>query len=406
MEEKDLQEKKEAALKEIDNVATQAAEKKVEELKEEFAKFATKEDAEKANAEVNEKLSKMGAEIKKQGQMKTVNAETADVTNPKATLMSLKSNIITEVVEKVNQYNKGDANAGLFTEKAITPLSFGAAGQYELLNNDRSLPLDANPYAPVYLRNVFPNVSTSNGFLTIWKRGAVTGAAAKWERGTGDGGVDESKPLLDVAFTSENIKVDWIAGLMRVQAEVLEDIGFMESEISNALIFSDKGILAAENKMIVDYIRAHAVSFSKDGEYTVGVEKLLAAAFGQLGDKYMTPTHILINSWDYMTYLAFNKASGSGEYDLPNGDSLKFINGRMFVNSLEAVRVPELNDKEAFVVAAQRSRFVNRQEIRTRIFESSGDDAEKNMVLIRAEERAAFFTYDDNSLIKVTLPTV
>ena len=406
MEKTEEQLKKEA-MDNIKEVAAKSATEKVAELKEEFAKFATKEEigeAKKANQETNEKLTKLSADMKKQSQFsQEINV---DVTNPHATLKVLQGNLIAEVTEKVKQYNKGDANAGLFTEKAITPLSFGEAGQYEMLNNDRSLPLDTNPYAPVYLRNIFPNVTTSNGFLTIWKRGAVTGAAAKWERGTGAEGADESKPLLDVAFTSETVKVDWIAGLMRVQAEVLEDVGFMSSEISNALIYSDKGIMAAENKMIIDYIKSHAVDFSKDAEYGVGVEKLLAAAFGQLGDKYMTPTHILINSWDFMTYLAFNKASGSGEYDLPSGDTVKFINGRMFINSLEAVRVPELDDKEAYVIANQRSRFVNRQEIRTRIFETSGDDAEKNMVLIRAEERAAFFTYDDNSLIKVTLPTV
>ena len=406
MEKTEEQIKKEA-MDNIKEVATKSATEKVAELKEEFAKFATKEEIEeaiKANKETNEKLTKLSVDMKKQGQF---SQETkVDVTNPRTTLKMLEHSLVESVSEKVKQYNGGDANAGQFTEKAITPLSFGSAEAYESLNTDRSLPLDANPYAPVYLRNIFPNVSTSNKFLSIWKRGEVTGKAKVWKRGTGTEGADEKKPMLDMNFTNEIVEVNWIPAMMKVQAEVLEDVEFMNSEISNALIYSDKGILAAENEMITEYIRANAVDFAKDADYAVGVEKLLAAAFGQLGDKYMTPTHILINSWDFLTYLSFNKAGGSGEYDLPSGDTVKFINGRMFVNSLEAVRVPELNDKEAYVVASQRSRFVNRQEIRTRVFESNEDDAQYNMVLIRAEKRAGFFTYDNNSLIKVTLPTV
>ena len=372
---------------------------------EQLEKGATKEDLEKANKAMKVDIDKLSSEIKKMGQTsKNMKVGKVDTTNPQATLSALKSALTKQAIDKLKQFRDGDSNAGAYSEKMMTPDAFGEGG-YQEINTDRSLPLDANPYAPTYLRNIFPNVSTSNSFLSIWKRGAITGEAAKWERGSNEG-EDVKKPLLTVEYTNEIVKVDWIPAMMRIHREMLDDLDFMGDEINNALIFSDKGILAAENKEIIGYIREHAVDFTKAADYEVGVEKLLAAAFGQLGDKYMTPTHILMNSWDYLTYIAFNKAGGSGEYDLPGGDTLRFINGKMFINSLEAVRIPELGEKEAFVVAAGRSRFVNRQEIRTKVFESSGDDAEYNNILIRSEERVGFFTYDDNSLVKVTLPDI
>ena len=122
MEEKDLQEKKEAALQEIRNVAIESANKKVEELKEEFAKFATKEDAEKANQELNEKLSKLGAEQKKQSQIskvdKTMNKEQA-----------MKKGFADAIISNekaVKGYRKGDTVE--LTSKLLEDTNFGALG--------------------------------------------------------------------------------------------------------------------------------------------------------------------------------------------------------------------------------------------------------------------------------------
>ena len=372
---------------------------------EQLEKGATKADLEEANKTMKSEIDKLSSELKKIGQTSVGGIIKMDTTNPKQTLAVLKSGVKKQALEKLQQFRDGNPSSGAFTEKMITPESFGEDG-YEDLNTDRSLPLDVNPYAPTYLRNIFPNVSTSNNFISIWKRGAITGKAAVWKRGTGVEGADVKKPSLKIDYTREIVEVDWIPATMRIQREVLDDLSFMADEINNALIYSENGILAAENELIVDYIRTNAVDFAKDAEFPIGVEKLLAAAFGQLGDKYMTPTHILMNSWDYLTYISFNKAGGSGEYDLPGGDTLRFINGRMFINSLEAVRVPELLTKESYAIASGRSRFVNRHEIRTKVFESSGDDAEYNNILIRSEERVGFFTYDDNSLVKVTLPDI
>src|SRR5678809_1107935 len=90
------------------------------------------------------------------------------------------------------------------------------------------------------------------------------------------------------------------------------------SSITNTLLYSSKGIFAAENKMITDYLAANAPAYS--GGKTVVIEKLIDAAFNQLLGNYMKPTHVLMNQADYLTHVKFNKATGSGEYDLPNDE--------------------------------------------------------------------------------------
>lgn len=359
----------------------------------------SKEEFDKQVEKMQTEITTLSAELNKHMQ-KNNKGEKIDATNPKMNIVAMSKAFEALLIEKKEDIKTGHLGA---TEKAVTTASFGSGG-WATINTDNTLPVDVKPYAPVYLRTLFPNITTSNNFLRIWKKGAVTGAAAIWERGKGTGGADTNKPEVTPTWGSETVAVDWIAGLTHVQQEVLDDIDFIRTEIPQTLVYSAEGILAAENKMILDYIQDKAVDFTKDTEFEIGVEKVLAAAFGQLRGAYLNPSHILINRWDYLTYLQFNKAGGSGEYDLPN-TSIQFISGQMYINGLIAVPVPELDAGEAYVIAADRSRFVNRQSIQLKVSEEHGDNFAKNMVTFRAEERVGFFTYDNNSFVKVSLPS-
>lgn len=400
MEKTEEQLKKEA-MDNIKEVATKSATEKVAELKEEFAKFATKEEideAKKANQETNEKLTKLSVDMKKQGQM---TVSTGTLTAMGAVKKSLEQTI-RDNADVLKKYRSG--TLGL-TVKAISETSFGAT-DYASLTTER-LPLYRSPYAPVYLRNIFPNISTSSANLAIWKQNTVTGKAAIWERGKGEGGVDTDKPEVTPTWKKEVVSVDWIAGITHIPKEILEDVDFMATEIPYALIYGASGILAAENKMILDYIKKKATDFTLPtgvDAFEDSLESILAAAYGQLGDNYMAPTHILINNWDYLKFLAFNKASGSGQYNYPNL-TLTFANNQMFINNLQAVPATGVEPATAYVISADHSRFVSRKGLQMDMSESHSDNFTKNMVTYRAEVRSGFFTYNDNSFVKVALPT-
>jgi HK97 family phage major capsid protein len=410
MEEKDLEKAKAEALENVKKTAEEAAKgeaakavkvlnDKIAEMEKELKSATTAEAVEALKAEFEDKLNKLSADIKKQGQISEKRVSPVDGIDMirKSLEASIKDN-----AEALRKYGGGTMNLAV---KAITPASFGASDYPSLTTQVQ--PLYRNPYAPVYLRNIFPNISTSGSNVTIWKQGAVTGAAAIWKRGTGTQGADEEKPEVTPTWEKEVVPVDWIPGVTHIQREVLDDVDFMATEIPYALIYGANGILAAENKMIMDYIAANAVDYATPVGATApanSLETILAAAFGQLGDSYMAPTHILINNWDYLNYMAFNKASGSGEYDYP-ALNLQFVNNQLYINRLQAVPVPSLAPGTAYVIAADHSRFISRMEIRTEISKEHSDNFTKNMVTYLAEVRSGFFTYNDNSMIEVTLPT-
>ena len=406
--EKELEKAKKDALENIQKVAKETAEGatkeaikevngEIEGLKKQLEAATKAEDVEALKKEFEDKLDKLSADMKKARQISTAKANSVSGI---AVMRKTFEQSIADNAEALKSYKGGSLD---LTAKAIDFSSFG--DNYDSLTN-QVLPNYRNPYAPVYLRNIFPNISTSSKNLTIWKAGETTGAAAIWDYGTGDEGATVSKPDVSPTWTDEVVKVDWIAGLMNVPKEILDDIDFVSSEIPYALVYGAKGILAAENKMILDYIAANAVDYTAPAGFEAAnsLEAVLSAAFGQLGDSYMAPTHILINNWDFMQYMAFNKASGSGEYDYPQL-GLSFINNQLFINNLQAVPATGVPVGTAYVVAADHSRFVIRQGVQVRMSEEHGDNFAINMVTFRAEARSGFFTYNDNSLIKVTLPT-
>lgn len=407
----DLEKAKAEALESVKKTAEEAAKgetakavkglnDKIAEMEKELKSTTTAEAVEALKAEFEDKLNKLSADIKKQGQISEKRV------SPVAGIDMIKKSLeasIKDNAEALKKYRSGTMD---FAVKAITPASFDV-DDYPSLTTQLQ-PLYRNPYAPVYLRNIFPNISTSGSNVTIWKQGAVTGAAAIWERGTvTPGGTDADKPEVTPTWEKEVVSVDWIAGITHIQREVLDDVDFMATEIPYALIYGSKGILAAENKMIMDYIALNNVDYATPLGATApanSLETVLAAAFGQLGDSYMAPTHILINNWDYLSYMAFNKASGSGEYDYPSLN-VQFVNNQLYINNLQAVPVPSLAAGTAYVIAADHSRFISRMGIQTAISQEHSDNFTKNMVTYRAEVRSGFFTYNDNSIIKVTLPT-
>ena len=406
----DLEKAKAEALESVKKTAEEAAKgetakavkglnDKIAEMEKELKSTTTAEAVEALKAEFEDKLNKLSADVKKQGQISEKRV------SPVAGIDMIKKSLeasIKDNAEALMKYRSGTMDLAV---KAITPASFDV-DDYPSLTTQLQ-PLYRNPYAPVYLRNIFPNISTSGSNVTIWKQGAVTGAAAIWERGTGSGGVDVDKPEVTPTWEKEVVSVDWIAGITHIQREVLDDVDFMATEIPYALIYGASGILAAENKMIMDYIAANAVAYATPSGATDpanSLETVLAAAFGQLGDSYMAPTHILINNWDYLNYMAFNKASGSGEYDYPSLN-LQFVNNQLFINNLQAVPVPSIDPGTAYVIAADHSRFISRMGIQTAISQEHSDNFTKNMVTYRAEVRSGFFTYNDNSMVAVTLPT-
>lgn len=391
-----LEKQKQEALKNIKKTAEEAAQGKAQEIVNEklneviskFDKVMTKEEVEVLKADFYKQVQELQARIK---QIKQTGVEEKAIKS----IHDAIANAIEEGAEMLKNLS-GKQSLAL---KAVTAASWTDAATLARQTTDVRTSLYNSPYSPLYLRNIFPNVSTDSSAIVIPQRGAITGAAAEWARGTGDGGVDVAKPDVSPAYTDVNVPIKWLAGMTTVNRELLLNVKYLQGSITNTLLYSNKGLFAAENKYITDYLAANAVPYA--GSKTVGAEMIVDAAFNQLLGNYFNPTHVLMNQADYLTYVKFNKAKGSGEYDLPN-DMLRGFAGSGLEANVQIVPVPSLTAGVAYVISAPEFEFINRLSPELKVSEEHDENFAYNKVTFRIEEMIGFVAKDLNAMVKVT----
>lgn len=302
----------------------------------------------------------------------------------------------------VNSNNKSaDFKLDIKAVGDMSQQNFGT-GSYALATTEVRQGVSVKPFSPLWLRNILPSASTSKASISYIQGNGGEGAAAIWNPGDGTA-TRPDKPQIDFDFVEKNVKVEWIAGIVRIPREMLDDIEWIQSYVINQIIYGPRGILKAENDLILSTLSTNSVAYN--GTKTKNIEKLFDAAFGQLAGNYFTPNVILMNNRDMLDVIAFNKASGSGEYDLPNLGLLvpQVVNGVMTVGGVQIVGAPNVPQGTAYVMDTNQTQFVSRMAPEVMYFEQDRDNVIKNLVTIRGEERAACLVFFTDAVIKVTI---
>lgn len=257
------------------------------------------------------------------------------------------------------------------------------------------------PFMPQWFRNILPSGTTSKGTIQYLRENGDVGAAAVWD-GTGDISALEAKPGTAPLFTSVSEDVIWIAGITRIKREMLDDIEWLQGYLARRLTTGKTGLWVAENTQIYNKLVANSTAYN--GDKTIPIEMIYDAAFGQLADAYYFNPTILMNSRDVVSLIALNKASGSGEYDLPPG-AVTIINGQLTLGGARVIGAPNVPQNEALVFDVSATEFINRMSPEVRFFEQDRDNVSKNLITVRAEERILPLIYDEAGVIHLTLTT-
>src|SRR5690606_39044715 len=279
----------------------------------------------------------------------------------------------------------------------LKDMSFGnfGTGAYEAITTETRPGVYQSPFNPVWLRNIVPNGSTTSEVIQYLRENGGSGAAAVWD---GRATPLADKPEVQFNFSLVSEEVEWIAGIVRLPRQMLMDASFLNTYIPNQLLYGRRGILVAENDLIYNILTDPANSTAYDGTHTNPVEIIYDAALGQIRDNYFAATHVLMNNRDVVNLIALNKASTAGVYDLPPGLSA-VINGQLTIGGIPVVGLPQIPQGEFVVFDSRATQFVSRMSPEVRFFEEDRDNVPKNLITIRAEERAAFLVFDALAVI-------
>jgi len=355
----------------------------------------------------NASLSKVDAE-KMQEHLDKLDVKLQTVGNAGRVETKSFNDVLEETIKENEKALREFANS---KNKSIT-LNMKAAGDMSYASNfanNSNVPLTTQyqsgilPLAdkPFYLRDILSQGTTNAS--TIWypKHVGGEGSPAVWTSGT--------KAQFDFDFDAANVPVQWIAGFVRVPRQMLDDVSGLISFLRANML---KKLYQAETEEILNGngTGAHLLGLMTqaqeyNGTYTNDVEELIDASYGQVADNGHNASHIVMPSRDAVK-IGLNKASGSGEYDLPAG-SVGFVNGKLNIGGLTVIGVQSsiMASGKYLVGDFSAAQLFTRLAPEIRIFEEDGTNARENMVTIRIEERVALATYYPNAFVK-NKPTV
>lgn len=306
--------------------------------------------------------------------------------------------VIIDLMPDVKKDKDGNRLVKAVGDMSITANFSDAVSLYQDVR--QMIPL---PYNRVFLSDVLPNGTSSGTQLIYPKENGGEGAAALWEDPTQD------KPEIDYDLTTETVPFKWIAGVVIIDRAMLDDIPFLTSYIQNRMLIS---LRTAENAFILNGT-ANAptvnglldVATSYNGSYTQPADKIVDAAYGQIVEDtfgFYNPTTVILRPRDAVK-IGLQKATGSGEYNLPPG-SAGFANGQLQLTGLQEVTTTSLDAGNFVVLDRQATMFVRRMVPELRLFEDA-TLARKNKLMFRIEERATLSIFNNNAIVKGTFTT-
>ena len=307
---------------------------------------------------------------------------------------------IKENAEAIQNFKQGD---NLVLEmKAVGDMSIAANFPGSTpFNQEVRNALIRNPYDRVWLSDLLPQGSTTRGSVIYPKENGGEGGAATWVTGSGN------KAQMDFDLTSQSAFVKWIAGTITVDREMLDDLDWMASYLQSKMLISLK---VAENNFILNGTAdANPVTglltaaTAYDGTFTAAVDKIVDSAYGQIPEdtfEFYQGNTAILNVRDAVK-IGLNKATGSGEYDLPSG-TVVFENGALRVAGLDMANTTQIAVNNFLTFDKTAVLLINRLKPELRMFEDA-TLAKQNKVMFRIEERITLAIFNNSALVKGTL---
>ena len=384
----------------IKNLATETTKAEFEKMVKSFSekydtlenKSLDKEEFEKMNKQFKKDLAELSAHMKAFEQTEKGGKNTKSFNQNLA-------DAIKENEEAIKAFEKGSAPVHIAL-KEVGDMSIGAnfAGATPFIQEVQQN-LAWNPYNRVWLADILPQATSTANSIIYPKENGQEGAVAFWDKQG-----NSNKAQVDYDFTSETAFFKWIAGYVIVEREMLDDIDWLTGYLQQKLLI---GLKTAENNFILNGTADNNPAFGLltsatdyDGAFTNTVDRVIDAAFGQIPtetDDFYQPTNVILNPRDVVK-IGLNKATGSGEYDLPQ-NSVAFAQGKLQIAGLDTVPTTSLTADNFLTLDRNAVMFVRRMNPEIRMFEDA-TLAKQNKVMFRIEERVAQVIFNTDAIVK------
>jgi HK97 family phage major capsid protein len=258
----------------------------------------------------------------------------------------------------------------------------------------------ALPNRKVHMRQIIPLGTMSTSSLTYMREVGGEGTLAPvLENGT--------KPQFDLDFIEITVPAEYIAGWLRVSRKMLDDMAAFRSYLQMRLM---EMYLKVEDTQI---LTGNGTSPQLEGLLTVAVAanvttgpniERLVRAISQLESSDYTATGIVLHPAAYYS-IALNKATGSGEYDLPG--IVVIQNGQLYVAGVPVYKTTAI-DADTYLVGDFElgcQLFIREQPV-VEFFDQDANNVTTNKITVRIEGRVALAIYRAEAFVQGTFSDI
>lgn len=313
---------------------------------------------------------------------------------------------VTKGWDKISKFK--DSNPGqrirveLFDEmevKAVADMGMGNIVNLSTFNATPQPGIVTLPNTKVHMRQLIPTGTMDNSSITYLRETGGEGALAPWSESAGG-----NKAQVDMDWIEVRMDAEYIAGWVRVSRKLLDDISAFRSFLQMRLM---EMYFDAEDYQILNGngtspqlagLLTNATVLSTTA--TISIERIIDA-ISQLETTKYTATGIIMHPKDFYT-IAKNKATGSGEYDLPG--IVVIQGGQLYVAGVPVYKTTAMT-QGTFLVGdfSMGCQFFIRENPRIEFFDQDRDNVITNKITVRIEGRAGLAIYRTAAFVKGTM---
>jgi HK97 family phage major capsid protein len=377
------------------------------------AKINTSTEAQKAQFETVLKETKEAMEQKFLADIKKVqdHADALDVKLKGAKQIEVKNENFNDAIEKAINAKSKEIEDFRDKKSKHVELEIKAVGDFSTANvtGNRYGQVFApdiimTPSRKVHMDEILPGgtIGPGNSFTFMREVGVGEGNIAPVEEGA-------MKPQFDLDLEESTVQVETIAGWMRVTRKAMSNIPGFISYLQRRLPQKFRNVLD-QQVLYGSGTTPNLKGILTAGNFTAStatislplVEKIILDV-SRLEDAFERDANfIALRPSAYYSFF-LNKASGSGEYDLPQGVTI--VGGRLSFLGIPAYPTTALSATDYIVGDMEGAQLLTQESMRIEFFEQDGTNVRENKVTVRIEGNFALPVYGSDYFIKGTTAT-
>lgn len=391
-------------LKTVAEKSQEALKKQITDLEAELKNKATAEDIATAKAEIKKAQDEL---IKINDYVQTLEKQLKErpVAGQIKSMMARIGDAIVKDWEKIKSF--ADSNPGrrvrveLFTNDEVKAVAdMGLANIVDLSTaNTRMLPgVVTLPNTAVHVRNLLPTGTMESSSITYLRETGGEGVPTVWAENSGD------KPQMDMDWIEVVLPAEYIAGWVRVSRKLLDDMSafrsFLQMRMLELYLDAEDAQLLNGNNTSPQLTGLLTNATALVTTATIPIERIIDA-ISQVETAKYTTSGILMHPKDFYT-IAKNKASGSGEYDLPG--IVVIQGGQLYVAGVPVYKTTAMT-QGTFLVGdfARACMLFIRENPRIEFFDQDRDNVITNKITVRIEGRAGLAIFRTAAFVKGTM---